>query len=101
MNLLMTITKQTFENIQDKSFEIAFHPEQHLTCKLIEVKGINSSTLKDGQAEPFSIVLETPGDLVFEQNTYMIKNKEMDEFPLFLVPIGADENGVRYEAIFT
>lgn len=101
MNLQMTITKQTFENIQDKSFEIAFGPEQLSVCELIEVKAINSQTLEHGQNEPFALLFQTSGDTIFEQNTYMVKNKELDEIPLFLVPVGADENGVRYEAVFT
>ncbi len=97
----MTVTKQTFEQLQDKTFNIAFNPETQLACQLIEVKGINSHTLEQGQPEPFSLVFETPGDLVFEQNTYLVKNIDIEEFPLFLVPIGADEKGVRYEAVFT
>ena len=97
----MTLTKDIFDNIKNKSFEISFNPDQISNCKLIEVKGINSSTLTEGQPEPFSLVFETQSDLVYDQNTYMVKNTDMDEFALFLVPIGADENGVRYEAVFT
>ena len=97
----MALTKEQFDNIKDKSFEIAFNPEEVSKCELIEVKGINSFTLKEGQSEPFSIVFETKSDLVYDQNTFMVKNADLDEFPLFLVPIGADEKGVRYEAIFT
>ena len=97
----MTLTKDTFDNIKDKSFEISFNSEEVSNCKLIEVKGINSSTLTEGQPEPFSLVFETQSDLIYDQNTYMVKNAELEEFPIFLVPIGADENGVRYEAVFT
>ncbi|MCF6319323.1 MAG: hypothetical protein L3J83_08605 [Proteobacteria bacterium] len=97
----MHISKQTFQNLQDKCFEIAFESDKLTTCQLIEVKDVNSHTLKQGQSEPFSLVFETQGDQVFEQNTYLAKNIEMDEFPLFLVPIGADKKGVRYEAVFT
>ena len=97
----MIINKQTFENINNKTFEISFDPKQATACELIEVKGINSHTLKEGQVEPFSLVFQTTDKTIFEQNTYMVKNKELDETQLFLVPIGSDENGVRYEAVFT
>ena len=97
----MKLTKNTFDTITDKTFDIAFQPETTLKSELIEIKSINSSTLKKGQSEPFSLVFEIPGDSIYDQNTYLIKNSEMDEFYLFLVPIGADEKGVRYEAVFT
>ena len=97
----MTLTKETFNNIKDKNFHIAFNHNKPSICKLIEVKGIQSYKLAKGQIEPFSLVFETSGDLIYEQNTYQVKNAEMDEFPLFLVPVGADEKGVRYEAVFT
>jgi len=96
----MVITKQTFENIDNKIFEISFNPEQVVTCELIEVSSINTQTIEQDQKEAFSLVFQTSGDTIFEQNTYMVKNSELDETPLFLVPIGADEKGVRYEAVF-
>ena len=97
----MVITKQTFENIDNKIFEVSFNPEQMTTCELIEINSINSQTLEQGQKEAFSLIFQTSGDTIFEQDTYMVKNSEFDETPLFLVPIGADEKGVRYEAVFT
>jgi len=97
----MSLTKNTFESIKDKSFEIAFNSKKSTICQLIEVKGINSDTIKEGQTEPFSLMFETPGDLIYEQNTYRVNNADLEEFALFLVPVGADENGVRYEAVFT
>ena len=74
----MTLTKDTFDNLKDNSFEISFNPDDVSTCKLIEVKGINSFTLAEGQPEPFSIVFETQSDLVYDQNTYMVKNADME-----------------------
>jgi len=97
----MTLTKDFFENINSKKFEISFNPNDKSICELIEIKSLASSALKKGQVEPFSLIFETAGDLVYEQNTYRVKNQDLDEFDLFLVPVGADENGVRYEAIFT
>ncbi|MBL4773233.1 MAG: hypothetical protein JKX98_06435 [Alcanivoracaceae bacterium] len=96
-----TINKQTFENINNKIFEILFDSENPTSCELIEIKGINTQTVKEGLPEPFSLVFQAAGDTIFEQNTYFVKNNEFKKTPLFLVPIGSDEKGVRYEAIFT
>lgn len=100
-NTYMTLKKQSFENIHNNTFAIFFDLDNSISSELIEVSSINSHTLKDGQAEPFSLVFQVKDDRVFEQNTFQVTHEELGELELFLVPIGADENGVRYEAVFT
>ena len=51
--------------------------------------------------QPFSIVFRGPGDVLLPQRIYRIEHEEIGAFDLFLVPIGLDEEGLRYEAIFT
>ncbi len=97
----MLLTKNTFENTHNHEFTIQFNPHSSITAKLIEIKSINSHVVKTGQTEPFSLVFEIAGNHVYEQDTYLLHNEELGELTLFLVPIGADENGVRYEAVFT
>ena len=97
----MTLTKQSFENIHDNAFAIFFDLDNAISSELIEVKAINSHTLAEGQAEPFSLVFQVKDDRVFEQNTFKIQHEELGDLELFLVPIGADKNGVSYEAVFT
>jgi hypothetical protein len=97
----MTLSKQSFENIVNNVFTIFFEIDNSIVSELIEVKSINSHTLAEGQAEPFSLVFQAIDDRVFEQNTFQVKHTELGELELFLVPIGADEKGVRYEAVFT
>jgi len=42
---------------------------------------------RDGRLEP--------------QQTFRARHAELGEFDLFLVPLGPDERGMRYEAVFT
>ena len=97
----MLLNKQTFDNIKNKSFFINFEQEQLTPCELIEIKEVNSQTLDKGQNTPFSLVFETKEDMVHQQDTYLVSNDELNETAMFLVPIGTDDNGVRYEAVFT
>ena len=97
----MLLTKKSFETTHNQEFTIHFDTQSAVIAKLIEIKSINSQVVNAGQVEPFSLVFEISGDIVYEQNTYSIENKELGELALFLVPIGADESGVRYEAVFT
>lgn len=50
---------------------------------------------------PFSIVFRGPPGAVLPQATYGLRHGALGAFELFLVPIGADAEGVRYEAVFT
>jgi hypothetical protein len=49
---------------------------------------------------PFSLVFRGPRTGILPQRTYRIAHAALGEFPLFLVPIGPDSAGMRYEAAF-
>ena len=53
------------------------------------------------QREPFSLLFRGPGNLQLPQRTYRIEHDPMGTFDLFIVPLGPDDQGFRYEAIFT
>lgn len=55
-----------------------------------------------GRRTPFSLVfVSAAGTPVLPQRIYTLYHATLGDFDLFLVPISADQRGVRYEAIFT
>jgi len=48
---------------------------------------------------PFSLLFRGPKP-VLPQRTWALENEALGRLEIFLVPIGADADGVRYEAIF-
>lgn len=50
--------------------------------------------------QPFSLVFRGPGDSPLPQGTYRFEHGGLGAFDLFIVPIGPDRVGLRYEAIF-
>ena len=55
----------------------------------------------DGQTRnQFSLVFRGPTSPDLPQGTYVLTHEELGELVLFLVPIGADSDGIRYEAAF-
>ncbi len=50
--------------------------------------------------EAFSVVLCGPGDAFLMQRTYSMAHDRLGALDLFIVPIGKDENGYAYEAVF-
>jgi hypothetical protein len=55
----------------------------------------------DGQTRlQFSLVFRGPAAPALPQATYGLSHAELGELELFLVPSGADADGVQYEAAF-
>lgn len=52
------------------------------------------------QQEQFSLMFHGPPEMFIPQGMYSLKNNTLGTFDLFLVPIGKDENGFSYEAVF-
>ena len=50
--------------------------------------------------EPFSLVFRGPVNPWLLQATHAVEHAQLGRLELFLVPIGPDEHGMRYEAIF-
>jgi hypothetical protein len=53
-----------------------------------------------GSRQPFSAVFRGPEEPVLPQRIYALTNPALGEIHLFLVPIGPDQEGLRYEAVF-
>jgi hypothetical protein len=50
---------------------------------------------------PFSLEFRGPGESLMEQGTHRFQHRTLGTFELFVVPIGRDDTGIRYEAVFT
>ena len=59
-----------------------------------------SDLTKRPPQEAFSLVFMAPQDTPPEQHLYKLEHAVLGSMELFLVPIGADERGVRFEAVF-
>ena len=50
--------------------------------------------------ERFSLFFIGPPEPLLQQGTYTLKQDVMGTVDLFIVPIGKDERGIKYEAVF-
>lgn len=59
----------------------------------------------DGTYPRFSpggtLVFRGPADPALEQGTVQMSHPDLGEFPIFVVPVGEDERGREYEAVFS
>ena len=81
-------------------FQIHVENLEPIEAELIEVSELGSSAFDERR--PFSIILRTrQTDSYLVQAIYQVEHEKMGSLDLFLVPLGPDEAGVRYEAVFT
>ena len=50
--------------------------------------------------ERFSIVFRGPHERLLQQGIYQLQHDRLGAFELFLVPVGQDQHGIYYEAVF-
>ena len=67
-------------------------------CELAECERLGAA---EAGRIPFSLVFLGPADPGLPQRTYPCSHDELGDFELFVVPIGRDAAGTRYEAVFT
>ena len=79
------------------------HADDVVDVELLEVDevGVGSGAPPQTARAPFSIVFLGPRDPILPQRIYRLEHDELGTLDLFLVPIGRDDAGVRYEAVFT
>jgi hypothetical protein len=83
-----------------ETFRIQTAESQWVVMTLVEAVALDDSAAPEGRRAPFSIVFRGPRDPVLPQRTYRVEHEAIGAFDLFLVPIGPDREGMRYQAVF-
>ncbi len=97
--MLETLTKDSWSAYLGGSFELTAGERDAMALILAEVAGLGSGGA--GRRDPYSLTFRGPPTPILPQRIYRIRHPRMGELDLFLVPIGPDAEGMRYEAIFT
>ena len=79
---------------------------QSLALELVEVQRASyaddpAAVAPSGRQEPFTLVFRGPRSPYAQQGTWRLEHDGMGAVDLFIVPIGPDEKGMRYQAILT
>jgi len=98
--MLETFEVGTFAPQLGETFRIQATDAEWLEATLIEATALGDGASSGGRRAPFSLVFRGPRDRVLPQRIYRVDHEGIGEFELFLVPIGPDREGMRYEAGF-
>lgn len=106
--MLEGFTLTTFADHLHETFRVypdAANAQHAFEFVLVEANDLRTEGHRSASAPqrraPFSIVFRGPPTPILPQRIYRLVHAEIGEFELFLVPIGPDEQGMRYEAVFT
>jgi hypothetical protein len=101
--VLEDATVVTFAPHVGEPFSVAFD-DRAVTLELVEASPASDRLAENarraGLREPFSLQFRGPGDPFLRQRIYRLEHDALGALDIFLVPIGADGDGFRYEAVF-
>jgi hypothetical protein len=98
--MLDTLSIADFEPYLQTEFSIRFTQEVTLPSQLIEAKTLH--TYSELERKPFSLTFRTQQkEEYYNQAIFGLQHPEKGEILMFMVPLGLDSEGMRYEAIFS
>jgi hypothetical protein len=83
-----------------QSFRVALDGAS-LELELVAADPLGAGDPAAGRRRPFSLIFRGPAVPLLPQRIYRLENRALGALEIFLVPIGPDAAGLRYEAIFT
>jgi hypothetical protein len=98
--MLDQLTKEDFAERIGQTFSATAGEERTLALTLRRVDALPRPGGDKGR-EPFSLEFTDEAQDVVPQQTVDFQDPEKGSYPLFVVPLGPSEQGMRYEAIFT
>jgi hypothetical protein len=99
--MLDQLTVESFAPHVGTSFGAETSEGQKVELRLTSARKVMESQAAHLQRHPFSLYFTGPPSPLLEQRIYHLTHDSIGAMDLFLVPIGKDAEGYRYEAVFT
>ena len=96
---IRTADHTQFESLLAQSFTLTAAAGESLALELVEVLP-RAHHDPAAQRRGFSLIFRGPAQPVMPQQIQRLAHAETGELEMFLVPIGPDQQGMRYEAVF-
>jgi hypothetical protein len=98
------LTFEFFTRLLKTNFRVQVDARDSIELQLSEITPSHTSPPAGPNGpifENFSLFFLGPPDPVLPQKIYPFESAPHGRFELFIVPIGRDQNGTRYQAIFS
>lgn len=96
----LTSAAQFADSVGTK-FRVSWGTEESAELELIAATPLSEGARRGAVREPFSLTFRAARvEFYLPQGTYLLEHDRHGALAIFLVPIGPDETGMRFEAIF-
>jgi len=93
-------TEAEFTKNVNTKFRLVVDVPRPIDLTLVSVTPRKIEPHEQAGMERFSAVFMGPPDIFLPQQTYRISHPDMGEFDIFLVALGQEPEGFRYEAVY-
>lgn len=93
-------TAEEFSQHLNTPFRVQVDAPSPIDLTLVGVESRPSDATEEQGMERFSVFFSGSPDILLPQGTFMLAHPQMGEFYVFLVAIGKETNGYRYEAVY-
>ena len=93
-------SEEEFRQHINTPFRLQVNAHKPIDLMLVGVESRPSDATEEQGMERFSVFFLGSPEFLLPQATYRLAHPEMGEFDLFLVAIGKEADGYRYEAIY-
>jgi hypothetical protein len=94
--MLENLKLNSFSEHLGTKFRVYGGEDTSVELELVEAVDRGSNA----KQERFALLFRGPLDVGVGQGTYKVAHDELGSFELFIVPIGVNESGREYEAVF-
>jgi hypothetical protein len=98
--MFRTLSFDDFGGLVGAAFVVCDDGAPPLVLTLAEATPLAAHGRRDGGRAPFSLIFVGSADFLLPQQMYRLRHDELGEVVIFLVPVGRDEQGVSYQALF-
>ena len=96
----MDYTAENFSQHLNTKFTVKVEGAEPIELELVEIEIRKTQPDEEVGMERFSTFFSGPANFFLPQRTYDLVHPELGEMQLFLVPLGQDQRGIIYEAVF-
>lgn len=94
---------ESFAGLVKTRFRVWVNDQDALDLELSEITPpsvVSTGGAKGPRYENFALLFRGPADRLLAQRTYWFESPPIGRFELFIVPVGRDPDGIRYQATF-
>jgi len=93
-------TEAEFARNLNTKFRLLVEAPQPIDLTLVSVTPRKVGPNEEAGMERFSATFMGPREIFLPQQTYRVSHPDMGEFEIFLVALGQEPDGFKYEAVY-